>query len=72
MAADQNRNKKPTDRAKKNDNNRNGGPAGKSRESDESLHRPFEGYDEEVNKTDYSKQIGEFSNWSKRRSNWPT
>ena len=72
MAADKNRNKKPTDKAGKDDNGRNGGPAGKSRNVDDSLHRPYEGYDKEVNTTDYSKQIGEFSNWSKRRSSWPT
>ena len=72
MATDQNRNKNPIDRAKNDDNNTNGGPAGKSRNGDESLHRPYEGYDEEANKIDYSKQIGEFSNWSKRRSSWPT
>jgi hypothetical protein len=72
MAADQNRNKKPTDKAKR-DNSRNAGPAGKSRNSDDSLHRPYEGYDEEEgSKTDYSQQIGEFSNWSKSRTSWPT
>ena len=68
MSTDQNRNKKPTEAVQRNNHGSDRGPAGKSRDSDDSLHRPYEGYDEEKrDETDYSQQIGELSNWSKKR-----
>jgi hypothetical protein len=68
MSADQNRNKKPLGKSKRDSHDRDKRPGGKPMDNDQPLHQPYQGYDEEKgNRTDYSQQIGEFSNWSKRR-----
>ena len=68
MSADQNRNdKKSFAEDKRNNRAPNRAPVGKQTESDQSLPKPYRGYDEEkISRTDYSKQIGEFSDWRKR------
>lgn len=65
MSADQTRKNKQFGKNKKDDRG-NKEPAGKPSETDQSLHKPYRGDDEEkINRTDYSQQIGEFSDWRK-------
>jgi hypothetical protein len=68
MSAAQNRkNKKSSAENKRNNRATNRAPIEKPNETDQSLHRPNPGYDEEkISRTDYSQQIGEFSEWRKR------
>jgi hypothetical protein len=65
MSADQTR-KNTMFGKKKKDDRGNNTPAGKPAATDQSLHEPYRGHDEEkINATDYSQQIGEFSDWRK-------
>jgi hypothetical protein len=68
MSADQNRNNKKSFAEDKRSNRAsNRAPVRKPSEGDQSLHKPYRGYDDEkTSSTDYSKQIGEFSDWRKR------
>ena len=66
MSADQTRKNKQLGKNKKDDRGNNE-PAGKPTGTDQFLHKPYRGFDEEkINSTDYSQQIGEFSDWRKR------
>jgi len=66
MSTDQTRKNKKFDKNKRDDPG-NKEPAGKPAGTDQSLYKPYLGYDEEkINRTDYSQQIGEFSDWRKR------
>ena len=67
MPANQNRNNKKSFAEDKRNNRATNRAPGKPNETDQFLHRPYRGYDEEkINRTDYSQQIGEFSDWRKR------
>jgi hypothetical protein len=68
MSADQNgKNKKSFAEDKKNNHGTNRTPVAKPIETDQSLHKPYHGYDEEkISRTDCSQQIGEYSEWRKR------
>lgn len=68
MSADQNRNnKKSLAEEKRSNRASNRTSVGKPSEGDQSLHKPYRGYDDEkTSRTDYSKQIGEFSDWRNR------
>jgi hypothetical protein len=67
MSADQNRkNKKSFAEEKRNNHATKRAPVAKPNETDQSLHKPYHGYDEEkISRTDYSQQIGEYSDWRK-------
>jgi hypothetical protein len=68
MSAAQNRkNKKSFADDKKSDRAPNRAPVGKPNETDQSLHKTYQGYDEEkISRPDYSQQIGEYSDWRKK------
>ena len=67
MSADQTRkNKKVAAGDKRSNRGTNRAPVAKPNETDQSLHKPYHGYHEEkINRTDYSQQIGEYSDWRK-------
>jgi len=67
MSADQSRkNRKSFAEDKKNNLGTNRVPVAKPNATDQSLHKPYHGYDEEkISSTDYSQQIGEYSDWRK-------
>jgi len=67
MSADQTRkNKKVAAGDKRSNRGTNRAPVAKPNETDQSLHKPYHGYDEEkISGTDYSQQIGEYSDWRK-------
>ena len=68
MSADQNRNTKKFGKSNKGNGSNSKEPAGKPTDTEQSLHRPYQGYDEEkTERPDPAQQIGEFSNWSKRK-----
>jgi hypothetical protein len=68
MSADQNRSTKKLGKSNKGNRGSSKEPAGKPSDTDQSLNRPYEGYDEEkINRPDPAQQIGEFSNWSKTK-----
>jgi hypothetical protein len=68
MSADQTRrNKKSFAEDKRNNRATNKATAAKPNETDRSLHELYRGYHKEkISRTDYSQQIGEFSDWRKR------
>ena len=67
MSADQNRkNKKSFAEDKRNNRGTNSAPVGKPNETDQSLHKPYHGHDEQkISRTDYTQPIGEYSDWRK-------
>ncbi len=67
MSADQNRkSKKSFAEDKRNNRGTNRAPVGKPNETNQSLHKPYHGYDEgKISRTDYSQQISEYSDWRK-------
>jgi len=65
MSSDQTRNKKKFGKNIRDDRG-DKEPAEKPADTDQSLHQPYRGYDEEkINGTDHSQQIGEYSDWRK-------